>query len=347
MRSAGVTALFSAGLAAMPGGVAWAQAQPIAQASAQPVAQALAQVQLGALGQAQSQLEAQAQPQPQTLAPASASAGPDANNSGPIADYFADWFDRVEAAQASQPHWMTPLVTVTPRLEQEVRYDQYWESRGNGSTLDIFDSGKGLELIPTETNEVLINPPAYQYKGNTATPANGWLDDQFLVVKQRLLSANEDNGNYIVTAFLGITAASGNSAFTNGTWIITPTIAAGKGWGDFDIQATTGVAFPFKNQSTFGTSIATNITFQYHFMQYFWPEFEFNNTYWANGEQRGGKDQVFLTPGIILGRFEIYKRIKMSIGGGYQVAVSPKWVDTTEQTPQYKHAWLLSARVTF
>jgi len=333
MRSARVMALFSTGLAALPRGMAWAQA------SAQPVAQALAEM----------QLEAQALPQTplRASAAADASAAPETNNSGPVEEYFADWFERVEAAQASQPHWMTPLVTVTPRLEQEVRYDQYWESRGNGSTLDIFDSGKGLELIPTETNEVLINPPAYQFKGNTATSANGWLDDQFLVVKQRLLSANEDNGNYIVTAFLGITAASGNSAFTNHTWVVTPTIAAGKGWGDFDIQATTGVAFPFKNQSTFGTSIATNVTFQYHFMQYFWPEFEFNNTYWANGQERGGKDQVFLTPGIILGRFEIYKRIKMSIGGGYQVAVSPKWVDTTEQTPQYKHAWLLSARVTF
>jgi hypothetical protein len=315
----------------MTGGVARGQAV------AQPVAQALAQL----------QLEAQAMPQTPTLAAAGASAAPEANPSGVIEDYFADWFERVEAAQASQPHWMTPLVTVTPRLEQEVRYDQYWESRGNGSTLDIFDSGKGLELIPTETNEVLINPPAYQYKGNTAAPANGWLDDQFLVVKQRLLSANEDNGNYIVSAFLGITAASGNAAFTNGTWIVTPTIAAGKGWGDFDIQATTGVAFPFRNQSTFGTSIASNITFQYHFMQYFWPEFEVNNTYWANGQERGGKDQVFLTPGIILGRFEIYKRIKVSVGGGYQVAVSPQYADTTEQTPQYKHAWLLSARVTF
>ena len=284
------------------------------QAVEQPVAQALAQV----------QLDAQAVPQTPTPLAAGADVDPATTPPGAAEDYFADWFERVEAAQASQPHWMTPLVTVTPRLEQEVRYDQYWESRGNGSSLDIFDSGKGLEFIPTETNEVLINPPAYQYKGNTATPANGWLDDQFLIVKQRLLSANEDNGNYIVSAFLGITAASGNAAFTNGTWIITPTIAAGKGWGDFDIQATTGVAFPFKDQSTFGTSIATNIAFQYHFMTYFWPEFEFNNTWWANGKERGGKDQVFLTPGIILGRFEIYKRVKVNIGGGYQVAVSPR-----------------------
>ena len=123
--------------------------------------------------------------------------------------YFENWFTRVEQAQSSQPHWMTPLVTVTPRLEQEVRYDQYFENRGNGSSLDISDSGKGLELIPTETNEVLINPPAWQDKRNVAHPVSGWLDDQFLVVKQRLVSANEEQGNYIVTTFLGITAPSG------------------------------------------------------------------------------------------------------------------------------------------
>jgi hypothetical protein len=262
-------------------------------------------------------------------------------------DFFANWFARVEEAQASQPHWMTPLVTVTPRLEQEIRYDQYWEWRGNGSQLDISDSGKGLELIPTTTNELLINPPAYQEKLNVAHPVSGWLDDQFLVVKQRFLSADEADGNYIVTGFLGVTAPSGYSGFTNGTWIVTPTLAAGKGWGDFDIQATTGVAIPFRNQSTLGTSIATNVAFQYHVFEYLWPEFEVNNTYWANGKERGGKDQVLLTPGLILGRFIIHDRIKAIIGGGYQFAVAPKYVDTTEQTPAYNHSAILTARLAF
>jgi hypothetical protein len=268
-------------------------------------------------------------------------------SANPVYDYVANWQARVARAQASQPHWMTPLVTVTPRLEQEVRYDQYWETRGNGSSLDIFGSGKGLELIPTETNEVLINPPAYQYKGNTGHPANGWLDDQFLVLKQRFISANEQSGNYIVTGFLGVTAASGNAAFTNKTWVVTPTIAAGKGWGDIDVQATLGASIPFRNQSTLGTSFPINIAFQYHLLTYFWPEFEVNDTYWVDGKERGGKDQVLLTPGIILGRFVIKDRIKAVIGGGYQVAVSPHYVDTTEQTPTYNHAWMLSARVAF
>jgi hypothetical protein len=39
-------------------------------------------------------------------------------------DFFSMWFGMVSKAQAGQPHWMTPLVTVTPRLEQEDRYDQ-------------------------------------------------------------------------------------------------------------------------------------------------------------------------------------------------------------------------------
>ena len=266
---------------------------------------------------------------------------------GGIVGYFTNWFERVEAAQASQPHWMTPLVTVTPRLEQEVRYDQYWEFRDNGSKLDLSDSGKGLELIPTETNELLINPPAWQEKRAVAHPVAGWLDDQFMVIKQRFISANEQEGNYIVTGFLGVTAPSGNKNFTNGAWIVTPTIAGGVGWGDFDIQATSGVAFPFKNQSTLGTSIATNVAFQYHLFEYFWPEFEVNHTYWANGSERGGKNQVLLTPGLILGRFVIHDRIKVIIGGGFQFAVSPKYVNTGEQTPAYNHSTILTARLTF
>ncbi len=98
------------------------------------------------------------------------------------------------------------------------------------------------------------------------------------MIKQRLFSGNEDNGNYIVTAFLGVTAPSGNSAFTNRAWIITPTIAAGKGWGDFDVQATVGVAIPTRDQSSLGTSIASNVAFQLHLDRYFWPEFEINDS---------------------------------------------------------------------
>jgi hypothetical protein len=44
-----------------------------------------------------------------------------------------------------------------------------------------------------------------------------------------------------------------------------------------------------------------NTAFQYHFLQYFWPELEVNYEYWPNGEHQG-LSQVLLTPGIIFGR---------------------------------------------
>jgi len=34
-------------------------------------------------------------------------------------DYWANWFERSDRAKTEQPHWITPLATTTPRLEQE------------------------------------------------------------------------------------------------------------------------------------------------------------------------------------------------------------------------------------
>jgi hypothetical protein len=46
-----------------------------------------------------------------------------------VLDYFADWFPRVTRIQSEQPHWVTPIVTVTPRLEEEFRYPTAFETR--------------------------------------------------------------------------------------------------------------------------------------------------------------------------------------------------------------------------
>jgi hypothetical protein len=42
--------------------------------------------------------------------------------------FLSDWFNMVSETQAAQPHWITPLATTTPRLEQEFRYDIQWQS---------------------------------------------------------------------------------------------------------------------------------------------------------------------------------------------------------------------------
>lgn len=270
-----------------------------------------------------------------------AGSGADADSGG----YFAHWFDRVRAAQESQPHWITPVATVTPRLEEEFRLDAGFQHLGNGADLDNYGMGKGLELIPTTTNEIILNLPPYQRR-TLRKPAEGFGDDPILLIKQRFLSANEQEGNYIVTGFLGVQAPTGINAFTNDAYVVTPTIAAGKGWGDFDVQATLGLAYPLSHIHEIGSSVVGNVAFQYHFGEVFWPELEVNATHWNNG-LRGGKTQVFLTPGVVFGRFPIAGRMKAIFGLAYQFAVSPKVTTVPVLTPIYNHQLILTTRLTF
>jgi hypothetical protein len=276
---------------------------------------------------------------------AQASAAATTVGDGSIADWFSHWGDRVHQAQASQPHWMTPLVTVTPRLEQEVRYDQLGQSLGNGALTNVYDGGKGLELIPTTTNEIILNAPPLDQRFNqkTATGLNDW---PFLLVKQRIASANEESGNYIVTAFFSVQAPTGVAAFSNNAWVLTPTLAAGKGWGRFDMQATVGVPVPLENEREIGVQVATNVALQYHLGALLWPELEFNSLYWVDGP-RAGKTQVFITPGLIVGRIPLGAGYRLILGGGYQIAVSPKLTLTPALTPLYNTAYILTARVAF
>ncbi|HTV32243.1 MAG TPA: hypothetical protein VME69_03960 [Methylocella sp.] len=268
----------------------------------------------------------------------------------PISDYFLHWFDRSDSAQATQPHWMTPLTTITPRLEQEYRYDQYQEFLQNGSEINNYFAGKGLELIPTTADELLVNVPGFEQRnpeGSKVQAATGFTDGNFVTIKHRFLSANEENGNYILTAFLGMQAPTGITAFTNRpAWIVTPYLAGGWGWGDFDVQGTIGYTLPTEYNTHIGNMLLTSVTLQYHFWEYFWPEFAFNDTQWTSGE-RVNRNQLLVSPGILIGRFRIYDRLKLNIGIAYQVAVVPEHHITEPLTPLYNHAWILSARLPF
>ena len=56
-------------------------------------------------------------------------------------------------------------------------------------------------------------------------------------------------------------------------FIYTPTIAFGKGWGDFDVQSTLGISVPDgSGEKTFGTPLALNVAAQYRVAKYFWPD---------------------------------------------------------------------------
>ncbi len=234
--------------------------------------------------------------------------------------FFADWLRMVSRTQAEQPHWVTPVATTTPRLEQEFRYDIFWQPGNTGITTENYGGGKGLELIPQKKVEVIVvAPPAYLVHNNPAV-LDGFGDWSFLV-KYRMLSENEEHGNFILTAFLQVTFPTGQ--YKNGATntIITPTIAYGKGFGRFDVQGTFGATLPTGNEANIGRTFPWNNAFQYHIHRRLWPEVEVNYTHFQDGPNNG-KTQVFLTPGILFGRFHLWKRLALTAGGGFQIATT-------------------------
>ncbi len=260
----------------------------------------------------------------------------------PNTGFSTAWTTRVDATQAEQPHWMTPIVTVTPRLEEEVRYDQIWQTRAAGANLDNYGNNKGLELIPAEPVEVILGIPGYQVLNTAKGTKEGWADETFLV-KYRIVAENEEHGNYIATAFLGVSVPTGDPAFTANQTIWTPTIAGGKGWGTrsqgFDIQATVGAGVPANNEAGLGIPITTNVAFQGHILsEHFWPELEVNWTHYHDGPNNG-KDQVYYTIGAVAGRFPITGRLRLAIGGGYEQVVTGFGT--------FRHALVVSGRLPF
>lgn len=272
------------------------------------------------------------------------------------------WLSMVSATQAAQPNWMTPLITVTPRLEQEFRADFYSQqngtgSQGNGQHFYNYGGPGGfrVELIPAYNVEVIVAAPPYETASGPKGDAQGWGDWPAFLVKYRFLSANKDNGDYIVSGFFQMTQALGTvGKISTNVLTAQPTLAVGKGWGDFDVQSTLSMQIPVSardspgasaeaNRRSFGNPILWNTAFQYHFMQYFWPELEVNYEYWPDGVH-SGHTQLLLTPGLILGRFKIghdtaTRPINLIIGAGYQMAVT--------SNPVIKNNFVATARITF
>jgi hypothetical protein len=240
-------------------------------------------------------------------------------NSPAANGFWEKWFARVNKAQGEQPHWITPVATTTPRLEEEFRYDIGWNQSPSGILSENYGGSKGLELIPAERVEIILSPPPY-IAHDQAGVEDGFGDVSFLV-KFRAFAGNEQHGNYILTFFLGATAPTGEGKNGALDATITPTIAAGKGFGNFDIQSTFGATLPTGDTNIIGRTLAWNTTFQYHIDHYFWPEVETNAFFFVDGPS-DGKKQTFITPGIVLGRFHLWHRLGLTVGGGFQIAAT-------------------------
>jgi hypothetical protein len=246
------------------------------------------------------------------------------------------YLDRVERNQAEQPHWITPLVTTTARLDEKVRYDISWQRRPDGAVTENYGGGKGVELIPANNISVVLPIPPYIVHNNSRQ-VDGWGDASFQV-KYRVIARNEEAGNYVLTGFLGWSIPTGSHKNGAPHAVLTPTLGFGEGWGNFDIQTTAGIALPVADSRLIGQPVTWNLAAQCRVPHKIWPQVEMNYAYFHQGPN-DGKTQVFLTPGIVVGRFPLWRRLSLTVGTGVQIAAT--------EFHTYNHAWILSTRLPF
>jgi hypothetical protein len=251
-------------------------------------------------------------------------------------DWVHTWMRKVDEARASQPHYVSSIVTTHVILVQQYRYDMSWQQDpAAGTSTSNYGASKGLEIIPTTRLEVGMFPPNYLVH-QSKTP-DGFGDFSFQI-KYRAFSAPEGRGDYFIGFFLAGSLPTGSPPNGIGHTILSPTLAAAKGIGPWDIQTTFGANLPASGTSLLGRAIVFNTAVDYKIKGKIWPMLEQNSEFWSGGIL-DGKKQVFLTPGLVCGGFPLAERLRFAFGAGVQIAVT--------QFHQYNHRWILSVRFPF
>jgi hypothetical protein len=251
--------------------------------------------------------------------------------------FFSSWDLRALRAQVDQPNWLTPVVTSTARLKQEIRYDMSWQSAGDGPvTAANYGGSKGFTTIPIDRVEVSINPPPYVVHGGST--ARDGFGDFSILTKLRLFAASRSHGDYALTLFLNTSIPTGS--YKNGSphSVLTPTIAGGKGLGDFVYQGTFGADLPSSQGSILGRRMIWNNALQYRGFGKLQPEMEVSSNFFKGGPS-DGRSQVYLAPGISAGRFAIHGHVTLTIGAGYEIAAT--------HFHSFEHQGIFSVRLPF
>src|ERR1700675_5004591 len=77
-------------------------------------------------------------------------------------DWVHAWMRKADEARASQPHFVSPIVTTHVMLVQQYRFDMSWQQDPSGGTITSnYGASHGLEIIPTTRLEVGVFPPPY------------------------------------------------------------------------------------------------------------------------------------------------------------------------------------------
>lgn len=246
------------------------------------------------------------------------------------------WLRMATETQANQPDWLSPLATTSGRLKDEFRYDIWDQPSALGNRTYQFGGNKGLEFITSSRTQVLMGVPTYTLVSPNG-PSGGFGDIP-LQLKFRIASAERSEGNYLLTFILAATAPTGAHRYGAGDAVLTPTFAAGKGWGRFDVQSTFGANLPAGDTAKLGRQLQWNTAFQYQAAWKLWPELEVNSTFYKTGPH-SGETQAFLTPGLGFGRMRLRKGFRFASAAGMQIAVT--------RFHTYDHRWMFSERLSF
>lgn len=194
---------------------------------------------------------------------------------------------------ALQPAMVTPLVEADPRLIQYARFafsNQYTAARTQ--TVN-YGNGRGAGIIVGNRFEFDYMPPSY-IQHNLATAKDG-MGDTSLVGKVRIASGNAQHGNFDVAVILIHSFATGTYKNGAATDVFTPTLAACRSFGRFNLQSALGGTMPTGKIAAQGRSIAWNALTQVHTSTHVWLELSNNATFYFSGSH-DGKMQNFVTP---------------------------------------------------
>ncbi len=198
------------------------------------------------------------------------------------------------AVTAVQPSFTTTLVAADPRLIQYWRLSVSHAYTAASTETVSYGNGKGGGIIVFNRLQLDFSPPAY-IQHNQSGAEDGFGDASGLI-KCRIVSGNSEHGNYIVTAILGHSFASGSFKNGSATDSFSPTIAAAKGIGKrVAVESTLGGTLPTGKIALQGRSIAWNMQAQAHTSPHLWLAVENNSTFYRGGSH-DGKMQNFVTP---------------------------------------------------
>ena len=250
------------------------------------------------------------------------------------------WEHRVRVTSSQQPGWAVPVFAPSSGLVQLIRFDGIRQYTPTHTTTWNIDGGKGFDFIPWYKTELDLNLTPFiehNVKGTMDGPG-----DFSMQLKYRLLGANEQKGNYSVSAALAGTAPTGSYRNGAADGTITPTLFVGKGIGPFDVQTAAGEALPTGHTRTLGRPIAWNTAFQMRVRRILWPEVEVNSTFFRGGPH-AGMAQTFVSPGFEVSKIKLTSdetsRLAVVFGAGEQIAVT--------HYHAYNHALAFTSRLVF